>query len=109
MNLWPVLIFVGTFGPAALAMHVLLSKKRVYARWAQTAAVLAGVAGLGWGVFDYAVSHHFYQTKHGYFLLLAFKHNCAGLVVAFITSIALAYPSRKFRNSESANSAPPKT
>jgi hypothetical protein len=90
-----ILGIFGAFLPAIFAGHVFFNPARAYAPWAKAASSIAALVGIAWGVFGYAVDHHWYSTKYAYVELLALKHLCAGLALGFVLSISMARPYKK--------------
>jgi hypothetical protein len=100
-----ILGIFGAFLPAIFAGHVFFNPARAYAPWAKAASSIAALVGIAWGVFGYAVDHHWYSTKYVYFELLALKHLCAGLALGFVLSISMARPYKKISSDDARRNA----
>ena len=94
----------GMVGPIILTCGAFFSKKRIYAKWAKTAYVIASLAGLVWGILGFIVWHPVHVSPQMWVFLLQIKQMSGGIVIGFVLSVLIArpYEKRMSANSEEA-------
>src|SRR5439155_2139873 len=88
----------GTVLPVVVAIHVLLSRKRVYPLWAKIIWIVAIPIGLSWGFLGWILAHQgSYQVGDSmYHKLAEMRWFPWAVIVGFVTIFAIATPYRDF-------------
>jgi hypothetical protein len=68
------------------------SRKRIYAKWAKTAHVIASLAGLVWGILGFTVWRPVHVSPQMWFFLPHIKDWSGGILTGFLLSILTARP-----------------
>jgi Na+/H+ antiporter NhaA len=79
---------------AVFAGSIFLRRDLIYVRWAKIVAILALVAGLGFGAVGLVLldwrSHHL--TRDSYYALVGLRGMLAGIAIGFTLSVFIARP-----------------
>jgi len=97
-TLHPLFSAAGTVLPVVVAIHVLLSRKRVYPLWAKIIWIVAIPIGLSWGFLGWILAHRgsYHVGDSMYHKLAEMRWFLWGVILGFVTIFAIAKPYRDF-------------
>ena len=86
----------GTVLPVLVAIHVLLSRKRVYPLWAKIIWIVAIPIALSWGFLGWILAHRvsYHLEASMYHFLAEMRWFLWGVICGFATIFAIAKPYR---------------
>ncbi len=91
-----ILLALAPAGSVVLVGMIFLHRRRIYAAWAKVSAIVAAIAGVGWGVLGFVLLHSrsYHLTRDVYYRLVGIKGMLCGIAIGFTLSILIARPYR---------------
>jgi hypothetical protein len=83
-----VALIAGTILPIGFAAGISASR-RIYAPWIKVMSIIAGVAGVAWGILD-SISLYGDVTSHTFHQLVDYRETAAFIAVVCIFMVAVA-------------------